>query len=214
MPMDNSGLQSGYSSLPRPDETGPVGPPRRERADAARNRVRVLEAAARLFADRGVGDVTMDDIAAAAEVGKGTLYRRFGDKGELAAAVLDERGRAFQEEVIAGPPPLGPGAGPVERLAAFVGGYFAFQLDNLELVRLSESSPPGARLRKGSYAFWRQHCAMLLREAATPDPMLRAETLLGVLAAEQLHHWTEVEHRDLEELGRALRGVVTALARP
>src|SRR5437868_5301772 len=55
-----------------------------ERADAARNRARVLEAAARLFDEQGVENVSMDAIAEAACVGKGTLYRRFGDRARLA----------------------------------------------------------------------------------------------------------------------------------
>ena len=91
MVEDISGPESAYAR-PGVPVAGPLlGPPaRRERADAARNRARVLGAAARLFAEHGVGAVTMDDIAAAAGVGKGTLYRRFTDKGELAAAVLDD----------------------------------------------------------------------------------------------------------------------------
>src|SRR5213080_2904657 len=52
----------------------------RERADAARNRIKVLAAAEQLFSARGVAAVSMDDVAASAGVGKGTLYRRFGDK--------------------------------------------------------------------------------------------------------------------------------------
>ncbi|MBA3798066.1 MAG: TetR/AcrR family transcriptional regulator [Geodermatophilaceae bacterium] len=85
----------------------------RERADAARNRVRVLAAAERLFAERGVPGVTMDDVAAAAGVGKGTLYRRFGDKGGLAMALLDEQERELQQQMLTGPAPLGPGLGAV-----------------------------------------------------------------------------------------------------
>src|SRR4051794_39789351 len=67
-----------------------------ERADAARNRERILEAAERLFAEQGVPNVSMDDIAACAKVGKGTLYRRFGDRGGLALALLDAREAEFQ----------------------------------------------------------------------------------------------------------------------
>jgi AcrR family transcriptional regulator len=91
----------------------------RERADAARNRVRVLTAAERLFSLHGVGAVTMDDVAAAAGVGKGTLYRRFGDKGGLAVALLDDRERALQQQILTGEPALGPGApacGPAGRV--------------------------------------------------------------------------------------------------
>src|SRR5438874_797892 len=81
-----------------------------ERADAARNRRKILEAAQALFAERGVDQVSMDDVARAAQVGKGTLYRRFGDRASLAFALLDERERALQEWIIRGEPPLGPGA--------------------------------------------------------------------------------------------------------
>ena len=64
------------------------GRPRRERRDAAVHRQQVLEAAARLFAERGVQAVTMEDVAQAAGVGKGTLYRRYADKGQLVLALM------------------------------------------------------------------------------------------------------------------------------
>ncbi|MDX6646530.1 MAG: hypothetical protein QOK40_2257, partial [Miltoncostaeaceae bacterium] len=86
--------------------------PGQERADAARNRARALEAAARLFDEQGVENVSMDAIAEAACMGKGTLYRRFGDRAGLALALLDERERRLQESILRGPPPLGPGAPP------------------------------------------------------------------------------------------------------
>lgn len=185
----------------------------RERADAARNRVRVLAAAERLFAERGVAGVTMDDVAAAAGVGKGTLYRRFTDKGGLAVALLDERERDLQRRILTGPPPLGPGADPAERLAAFTAAYLAFLDRQLDLVLLSETSTPGARLRTGAHAFWRQHCRYLLREAAAPDPGLRADLLLAGLAAEQVRHWRHDEHRDLRHLAGALSAAALALTR-
>src|SRR6476620_1660716 len=88
----------------------------RERADAARNRERILVAAGELVAESGIEAVSMEDVARAACVGTGTLYRRFGDRAGLADALLDEQTREFQNELIAGPPPLGPGAGASERL--------------------------------------------------------------------------------------------------
>src|SRR4051794_37445864 len=81
-----------------------------ERADAARNRRRILAAAARLFAERGAACTSMEAIAAEAGVGKGTLFRRFGDRSNLALAVLSERERELQDAMLAGPAPLGPGA--------------------------------------------------------------------------------------------------------
>jgi AcrR family transcriptional regulator len=159
-------------------------PPPKERADAARNRAAVLEAAARLFAEQGVEAVSMDQVAAAAGVGKGTLFRRFGDKSGLAAALLDARERVLQEAVLHGPPPLGPGAPADERLAAFLNAYLDYLLEHLALVRMSETATPGARYRIGAYRFWHHHVAILL--ATAPDPGHAAHALLAALAADHV----------------------------
>ncbi|MFG3055506.1 TetR/AcrR family transcriptional regulator [Kitasatospora sp. NPDC048239] len=159
-------------------------PPPKERADAARNRIAVLEAAARLFAEQGVEAVSMDQVAAAAGVGKGTLFRRFGDKSGLAAALLDAREHVLQEAVLHGPPPLGPGAPAGERLAAFLNAYLDYLLEHLALVRMSETATPGARYRIGAYRFWHRHVAILL--ATTPDPDHAAHALLAALAADHV----------------------------
>ena len=105
-----------------------VGAEPPERADAARNRRRILAAAEKLFAENGVSCTSMDAIAAEAGVGKGTLFRRFGDRASLARALLSERDCGFQDAFIRGEPPLGPGAPPAERLVAFGEGM----LDLLE----------------------------------------------------------------------------------
>jgi AcrR family transcriptional regulator len=78
-----------------------------ERADAARNRARILAAAERLFAERGAGCVSMEEVAQAACVGKGTLFRRFGSRAALAQAVLSERERAEGGSARYGSPPYG-----------------------------------------------------------------------------------------------------------
>lgn len=217
MDEERSGLRSAFQASIAQRETvvpvdAVVSPPAPRRADAARNRARVLEAAAALYAERGVEDVTMDDIAAAAGVGKGTLYRGFTDRSGLAMALLDERARALQQAVLGGPPPLGPGAAARERLAAFVTAYLRFQVQHLDLVLLSETGRgPGARLVKGSYAFYRQHLAWLLQEGGAPDPRTRAEVLLGALAAEQVRHWVVAEGRPPADVERRLVAVATAL---
>lgn len=170
---DNSGPQSGYS------------PPATERADAARNRVKVLDAAARLFREHGVATVSMDQVAAAAGVGKGTLFRRFGDKAGLAVALLDEQERQLQAGILSGAPPLGPGAAPGDRLVAFLDAYVDFLEENLDLVHMSETARPGARYEIGAYRLWHRHVAYLLEQAGKSDADYLAHALLAPLAADQ-----------------------------
>jgi AcrR family transcriptional regulator len=96
-----------------------VGDEPPERRDAARNREALLVAADALIDECGVDAVTMDAVAARAGVGKGTVFRRFESREGLMAAVLNRSERGFQAAIISGPPPLGPGAEPMERLLAF-----------------------------------------------------------------------------------------------
>ncbi|HEY0814381.1 MAG TPA: TetR/AcrR family transcriptional regulator [Pseudonocardia sp.] len=187
-------------------------PPAPERADAARNRRKVLAAAEKLFTTRGVAAVSMDDVAAAAGVGKGTLYRRFGDKSGLASALLGEREAQLQQKLLAGPPPLGPGAEPVDRLAAFVEAYVGFVVMHLDLVAMSQTASPGARLRVGAHRLWVRHCHMLLADAGAPDPDVRADVLLAALAAEQVGHWTRTEQRSTAALRESLVRLARTLA--
>ncbi|KPI02333.1 regulatory protein TetR [Actinobacteria bacterium OK074] len=107
-----------------PDTEAPDDDRTAERADAARNRARLLAAAARLVAEQGAQSVTMQEVAEAAGVGKGTLFRRFGDRDGLLLALLDEAEAEFLEAYTSGPPPLGPGAPARERLVAFGSALF------------------------------------------------------------------------------------------
>jgi AcrR family transcriptional regulator len=154
-----------------------------ERADAARNRERILCTAARLFTERGAGCVSMDDVAEAAGVGKGTLFRRFGSRAALARAVLSEHERALQEHFIRGDPPLGPGAPPRERLIAF-GEAMLDMLDaHAELLLAAEVG--GARFLSAPYAVHRLHVMLLIREADPAcDAEILSETLLAALGAD------------------------------
>jgi AcrR family transcriptional regulator len=165
----------------RPGAELPVaGRPRRERADAARNRERVLAAARRLFAERGAGAVTIEEVARAAGVAKGTVFHRFGDRAGLALALLDEHERSLQERVLRGPPPLGPGAPPRERLLEFLAALAELTVEHRELLLEVERAAPAARYRTGAYQAWHQHTVLLLG----PGSGLRAHLLLAPLAAD------------------------------
>jgi AcrR family transcriptional regulator len=152
-----------------------------ERADAARNRRRLLDAAQELVAQVGAGQVTMEAVAAAAQVGKGTVFRRFGDRVGLMVALLDLSERANQDAFMFGPPPLGPGASPAERLVAFGEQRLSFATEHRELLLAAESC--GARrYEHPARAVLVLHVAGLLREAeVTGDVDLLTETLLGYL---------------------------------
>src|SRR5436305_1925287 len=151
-----------------------------ERADAARNRKRILEAAAQLIDEHGVERVSMDAIAAEAGVGKGTLFRRFGDRSGLVMALLDERTREFQEAVIRGEPPLGPGAPPIDRICAFGRGMLALLEQHGELLLAAELGARWVRGEAGVYAIYRTHLGMLVREG---ELELGEEFIAGAMPA-------------------------------
>lgn len=179
------------------------------RADAARNRARILEAAARLFAESGVEAVTMDDIAAAAGVGKGTLFRRFGDRAGLALALLEGSERELQGRILRGPPPLGPGAPPAARLDAFLTELLRLLEEHTELIVCSETAAPGARYRSGLHDAWRTHVAVLVGKARPDaDADVLAEAILAPLAGDLYRHL----RRDRGVSAARVRAVMSELA--
>jgi AcrR family transcriptional regulator len=170
---------------------------RAERGDAAANRERILCAARGLLADQGPEGLTMQAVASAAGVGKGTVFRRFGDRDGLTQALLDEYMRDFQEAFLHGPPPLGPGAPPSERLEAFVDELIQRQADHLHYALAAEAQPGDALPRV--YGALLLHIAALVHElepavderivagfilnAIAPPVLLRARAVLGVETA-------------------------------
>ncbi|MFE1027571.1 TetR/AcrR family transcriptional regulator [Streptomyces sp. NPDC058818] len=195
-------MSAALPPFPKPQETaGPpellqVGTGTEEeepclRADAARNRARLLEAAARLVAEHGAAGVTMEAVAAAASVGKGTVFRRFGDRTGLLMALLDHSEKKFQAALLGGPPPLGPGAPPVERLRAFGCAMLRRSIDEMDLQLAAEPSAE-RRYTSAPRRFLRGHVALLLRQAVPDgDSELLSHTLLAYLDAALVHHLTE-----------------------
>ncbi|WP_210569790.1 TetR/AcrR family transcriptional regulator [Streptomyces sp. GESEQ-4] len=170
------------------------------RADAARNRARLLEAAAELIAEHGVAGVTMEAVAVAAGVGKGTVFRRFGDRTGLLTALLDHSARKLQADFLGGPPPLGPGAPPVERLRAFGVAVLYRSSEQLEL-ELAALPEPTRRYSHPSVRALRTHMVILLRQIVPDaDCQLLAQTLLGYLDPAVIHHLTQQCGMPLERL--------------
>lgn len=151
-----------------------------ERGDAARNRRLLLDATRTLLAERGVDEVTTEDIAAAAGVGKGTLFRRFGSRTGLMVELLDEDERALQQQFMFGPPPLGQGAPPTERLVAFGGARLQFVQRHLGV--LAEVGRDPAARYNAAFAVLHAHVRMLLASAGTSGDLdAQADALLALL---------------------------------
>jgi polyketide synthase 12 len=139
------------------------GRPRAERADAARNRELLLATARAMIAEEGVERLTMDALAERAGLGKGTVFRRFGTRAGIFAALLDDADRELQLRVLSGPPPLGPGADPVARLIAYGRARIAFLFEHHAVARgtLGRDRPiPG-----GTGSMSGMHIKMLLGQA-------------------------------------------------
>lgn len=180
-----------------------------ERADAARNRKRILEAAERLFEERGVDQVSMEAIAAEAGVGKGTLFRRFGDRSGLVHGLLDAREREFQEALIRGEPPLGPGAGPIDRLCAFGRALIAHLEQHGDLLLAAETGGRWVRFNARVYALYRTHVAMLLREADPRcDTDYLADALLAPLGADIFLYMRRARELPLERIAAGYEQLV------
>ena len=140
------------------------------RSDAARNRRVILQTARALFEERGVTSVTMEEIARASGVGKGTLYRRFPHKGFLCQALLDEPTRLLQEQTLE--ILRKPGLSALEKLDVFLDGLVAFTAENLDLLYGGNEPLCGAdRLERFSHPAydWRRSTVLGLLRAAVRE---------------------------------------------
>jgi AcrR family transcriptional regulator len=184
------------------------GPP--ERGDAARNRALLLEAARTLISERGPDAVTTDDIAAAAGVGKGTLFRRFGSRAGLMLVLLDEDEKAEQHAMMFGPPPLGPGAPPLERLLAYGGDRLTFAHTHHALLSDANRDPQMRFI--APTMFHHRHIRVLLEGAGTTgDLNAQAFALLALLDADYVQFQMTERGQTLEQLGDAWESVARKL---
>lgn len=195
--------------MPEPFELPLVPSQRAERSDAARNRSAILCAAERMLRECGPDGITMDGLACAAGVGKGTLFRRFGDRAGLFHALLDETERRLQEGFIRGPAPLGPGAPPAERLIAFGHALLSLTEERGELLLAAEPLDTELRYRSSVYGAHKAHVSSLLAELA-PDDEYVAEALLAALMPGLVLHQLR-SGRSLEQLHESWRRLVRRL---
>jgi len=181
-----------------------------EREDAARNRSLLLDAARALVAERGADAVTMDDIAAAAGVGKGTLFRRFGNRASLMMVLLDEDERTLQRAFMFGPPPLGPDAPPLARLLAF--GRERMRFAHRHRALLAEANrDPGARYG-APFVVLHTHVRILLGDAGSSGDLdAQADALLALLDPDYIRHRIDGRGQTLDSLCNAWESVARKL---
>jgi AcrR family transcriptional regulator len=183
---------------------------RAQRSDAARNRAAVLAAAGELFATAAVpARVSMDEVAAAAGVGKGTLFRAFGSRAGLIQALWAGRTDPLQDTIESGPPPLGPATDPRQRIAAILDAILVVKLDNRHLTLAVEERSGGTSLyEQPQYQWVHRLLRDLLRDAGRGDSDLLAHLLLAAVRADLLDHLTGRRHISRRRLRADLARIV------
>ena len=196
------------------------GPPRAERADATRNRLLLLAAARTIITTQGVDKLTMDGLAERAGLGKGTVFRRFGTRAGIFQALLDDDEREFQQHVLSGPPPLGPGSPGLDRLVAYGRARIDFLIGHREIARAALDSRE--RVPAGSQTpMSRAHIRFLLGEIRldSADLDVLATQLTGALDGPLLLYLSSTALSETapelsERLRRGWQDLVQRVCRP
>ncbi|WP_030761553.1 TetR/AcrR family transcriptional regulator [Streptomyces sp. NRRL F-2664] len=177
---------------------------RTERADAQRNREAVLAAADALFAaSSSPHSVSMDDIAAAAGVGKGTLFRRFGDRAGLIAAVIASRLEPLRQRVQE--VQEATGSAPRQRVLDLLDTSLTFKIENRNLMAAAEDAGLSSPYRAQHYGWWHETLrAALDRVPGVHDPDFTAHALLAALRADLVAHLIDEGKMSPEDLRSSL----------
>ncbi|WP_432253575.1 TetR/AcrR family transcriptional regulator [Streptomyces sp. HNM1019] len=153
---------------------------RAERADAVRNRRAILRATEELLTSGGAEHVSLDKVAAAAGVGKGTVFRRFGSRTGLFQALLAERAAQLLYAIHQEAAPLGTDAPPCERLLAFLGALADLSRRHFALIAAHERACADDEFADPTYQGWHTHVRGLIQHVR---PELDADFLAHMLLA-------------------------------
>lgn len=191
-------------------------PDRKPRADAARNREAVLAAADTLFARcESPEAVTMADIAAAAGVGKATLFRGFGDRTGLIHALYGARLAPIALATEEGPPPLGPATPPLQRVPALLDAVLCFKLDNRHLALALEGTGRDSPYEAEHYERWHSTIRAALEQLpGLADGDFAAHALLAATRADLVEHLVGQERTTREGMRAQLAAFTARVLEP
>ncbi len=197
-------MQSFLRNLCMPTkQSSPTSAVRKPRADAQRNRERILEVAREAFTRHGP-EATLDDIARRAEIGPGTLYRHFATREALIEAVygseVEKLTAAGQRCMVTLP--------PVEALRAWMLVFIDYVANKLLILPAMDTVPGGARrMMEGTHGLIHSTFRGLveravasgdLRAGTDPDDIIRA--LIGVFHTTALPGWESSARRIVDIL--------------
>ena len=177
---------------------------RPSRADAVKNRVLLIETAQRLFAENGVDAVTMSDVAEAAGVGKGTLYRHFPSKLDLCHVLIDTDQRDLQNRTLMH---LRSGGGAQENLEWFLGEVVAF-LSRNQALAFAESAQ-SILLDHPAHQWWRQTIrGLLARLNPQLDVDYAADVFFVMLDPRTIHYQTTRRGYSFDQIAASLKALL------
>ncbi len=181
---------------------------RSERRDAAENRQRILNAALRLFDQYGVEQVSMNQIATEAQIGPGTLYRRYRNKSELCLDLIKDNIFLLFEDIEAFLNEHGTDSAG-QRLKGILSLFIRFRETKAQLLKGVEDSGSSHRPRnRARSAFYNDLHPILVRlfdemsatEQTPADSTFRADMLMTALTSDSYLFQREVRGLSPEEI--------------
>ncbi|MDQ6596083.1 TetR/AcrR family transcriptional regulator [Bacillus salipaludis] len=179
-----------------------------ERRDAAENRQRILDTASSLFEQFGVEQVSMNQIASEAQIGPGTLYRRYRNKGEICLDLIKdnvvlcfEDMEAYLEENQKEP--------PSKRLRGILSIFIRFResksqllkgVEVFESAKQSKSGTPGPLYHELHQYFVGLFDEMAATKEGKPNNVFRADMLLAAIKSDSYLFQREVRGYLPEEI--------------
>ncbi len=187
--------------MPEPPSPSPAE--RKPRADAQRNRERILEVARHVFTRDGA-EATLDDIARQAAIGPGTLYRHFSTRDALIEAVY----RGEVEKLTGAAQRFAVTQTPLEALRAWMLLFIDHVADKRLILPAMDTVPGGSmRLVEGTRSLI-HHAFLTLAQRAVSSGALRPETdpndllraIIGVFYTTSLPGWETSARRIVDIL--------------